>query len=436
MTGVVAGSRMTAVGAWWARLGPDMRPWRASRDFRLLLTSGLVTTFGTFITFVALAVQLKQLTGSTVAVGLLGAVELVPLVVCGLYGGALADWLDRRRMIIGCEAALGVLSGVLLANALLPHPYAWPLYVVAALIAALDGLQRPSLEALIPRIVVPEQLTAAAALSSIQRNFAAIVGPSVGGVLIAGVGLPLAYGTDIVSYLLSLTLLIQLRAAPPAPDAERPSIAGIVAGLRYARGNQVLIGTYVVDLAAMLLAMPTALLPFVADDLHAPWSLGLLYGAGAVGSMLASLTSGWASRLHRQGLGVVLAATCWGLAVTAFGMVHSVWLAVAFLVLAGAADMYSGIWRMSIWNRTIPDRLRGRLAGIELLSYSVGPSLGQLRAGGMAAVTGVRASIVGGGLLCVGAVGALTAVLPRFRAYDERTAAPKEDTSVGEAALS
>jgi MFS family permease len=417
---------MSPVTAWWRRLAPDLQPWRSSRDFRLLLTSGTVTVFGTFITYIALPVQLKQLTGSTLAVGLLGAVELVPLVVCGLYGGALADWLDRRTIIITCEVGLGLLASCLLINSLLPHPQVWPLYVIAGLLAALDGLQRPSLEALVPRIVAPDQLTAAAALGTIRWNFAAIAGPSAGGLLIAGVGLRYGYAVDVLTYLVSLALLIRLQAAPPAPDADRPSIAGIAAGLRYARGRQVLVGTYLVDLAAMLLAMPTALLPFVADDLDAPWSLGLLYGASAVGAMIASLTSGWASRVHRQGLGVVLAALGWGVAVTAFGLVHSVWLAVLFLLLAGASDMYSGIWRMAIWNRTIPDRLRGRLAGIELLSYSVGPSLGQLRAGGMAAVTGLRGSIVGGGLLCVTAVSALAVALPRFRRYDERTAAPRE----------
>lgn len=417
---------MGAVTAWWRRLGPDLTPWRASRDFRLLLTSGAVTTLGTFITYVALPVQLKQLTGSTLAVGLIGAVELVPLVVCGLYGGALADWLDRRRMIIGCEAGLGLLACCLLVNSVLPRPQVWLLYVVAGLLAALDGLQRPSLEALVPRIVAEDQLAAAAALGSIRWNFAAIAGPSAGGLLIATAGLPYGYAIDVLTYLASLALLIRLRAAPPAPDADRPSVAGIVAGLRYARGQQVLMGTYLADLAAMLLAMPTALLPFVADELDAPWSLGLLYAASAFGAMLASLTSGWAARMHRQGLGVLVAALSWGAAVTAFGLARWVWLAVAFLVLAGAADMYSGVWRMAIWNRTIPDRLRGRLAGIELLSYSIGPSLGQLRAGGMAAVTGVRGSIVGGGLLCIGAVGAVASALPRFRAYDDRTAAPRE----------
>jgi MFS family permease len=407
--------------ALWQRLGLDLRPLRHSRDYRLLMASGAVTAFGTFITYVALPVQIKQLTGSTLAVGLIGACELAPLVVCGLYGGALADWLDRRRMVLGCEAGLLVLAACLLANALLPHPLVWPLYVIAGLLAGLDGLQRPSLDALVPRIVAHEEMAAAVALGAMRWNLAAIAGPSLGGVLIATAGLPWGYGVDVATYLVSLALLARMRAAPPAEHAERASLAGIAAGLRYARSRPDLLGTYAVDLAAMMLAMPTALLPFVASDLRAPSALGLLYAAGSVGSLLATVLSGWISRVHRHGLGVIWAAAAWGLAIAGFGLARQVWLAFALLALAGAADMVSGIFRATMWNQTVPDELRGRMAGIELLSYSLGPSLGQVRAGGVAAVAGVRGSIVSGGLLCTLAVGALAARLPAFVRYDDRT---------------
>ena len=399
----------------------DVRPWRDSRDFRLLMSSGTVTMFGAFITYVALPLQLKQLTGSTLAVGLVGLCELVPLVGCGLYGGALADAMDRRRMILASEAGMAVLSVLLLANTLLRQPMIWPLYVAAALLAGLEGLQRPSLDALLPRIVSPAQMPAAVALGTLRWNFGAIAGPAVGGLLVATAGLGWGYAADLATYLVSLALLLRLRAAPPPESAERPSLAGIIAGLRYARSRQELVGTYLVDLAAMLLAMPIALFPFVADRLGAPWALGLLYAAGSVGSVLATLTSGWISRVHRHGLAVVWAVAAWGLAITGFGLAQSVWLAVVFLVLAGAADMVSGLFRTTIWNQTIPDELRGRLAGIELLSYSVGPSLGQLRAGGVATLAGVRGSVVSGGLLCGAAVAGLAALLPRFIRYDART---------------
>lgn len=404
------------------RLHLDVRPLRGSRDFRLLWSAGAVSFLGTMVTYVAVPFQVYDLTGSALAVGLLGVAELVPLLLFGLWGGALADAVDRRQMVLVTEAALMVLSGLLVVNALLPDPQVWVFFVVAALVAALDGLQRPSLEALIPRIVPHDQQPAAAALNTLRFNIGSIAGPALGGVLVATVGPASAYGLDLVTFLVSLVALSMMRAVPPPTDAERPSLRGIAEGLRYAMSRKELLGTYVVDIAAMLFAMPLALFPAIAKDvLDAPWSLGLLYSAGSVGSLLATVTSGWTSHVHHHGRAVAYAAVAWGAAITAFGLSGNVWLAIGFLMLAGAADMVSGIFRMTIWNQTIPDALRGRLAGIELLSYSTGPLLGNARAGGVAAIWSVRGSVVSGGILCVGSVIALAAFLPQFMAYDERT---------------
>lgn len=205
-----------------SRLLPDLAPWRTSRDFRLMWCAGLITTFGSFLTFVAVPVQVKELTGSTLAVGALGAVELVPLIVCGLYGGALADALDRRKLILWTEAALGVLSAVLLVNALLPRPVLWPLYVVAALTSALGGLQRPALDAIVQRIVPHGQLTAAASLNALRWQIGAIAAPSLAGVLIAYAGLRWAYAVDALTFALSVVLGLGLRPSPPSHDAKRP----------------------------------------------------------------------------------------------------------------------------------------------------------------------------------------------------------------------
>jgi MFS family permease len=399
----------------------DVRPLRTSRDFRLLFTSGLVTYLGSMITYVAVPFQVKELTGSVVAVGLVGLAELIPLVVFGLWGGALADAIDRRRMVLLSEASMCLLATTLLVNALLPHPQVWPLYVVAALLAAFDGLQRPSLEALVPRIVPHDQLAAASALSMLYGTVGMIVGPAVGGLLITSYGVSVGYAADVVTFLASLVALALMRASPPPVDAERPSLATIVAGLRYAVHRRELIGTYLVDIAAMFFAMPTALFPFVADQLGTPWALGLLYSAGSVGALLATLTSGWTSHVHRHGLAVCYAAAVWGAAIAGFAFVGNVWLALALLTIGGGADMVSGLFRSTIWNQTIPDELRGRLAGIELLSYSTGPLLGQARAGMVAALTSVRTSIASGGLLCVVAVVAIAAAMPSFLRYDDRT---------------
>lgn len=404
-----------------AALLPDLAPWRASADFRLLLVQGTITVFASFMALIALPLQIKELTGSPFAVGAMGAVELVPLVVFGLYGGALADAVDRRKVIVATEAGLGLLALILLLNALLPHPLLWPLYVVAAAVSALTGLQRPALDSLLARIVPHEQQTAAAALNSLRWQVGSIAGPALAGLVVAYAGHAAAYGVTVAGYLVSVLLCRGLSPAPAAHDADKPSLRGIAEGARYAWSRPVLLGTYAIDLAAMFFAFPNTIFPFLADELHAEWSLGLMYAAGAVGSLVLGVTSGWTSRVRRHGLLVVAGATVWGAAVAAAGWSGNVWLVLLCLAVAGAGDMLSGLGRATIWNQTIPEELRGRLAGIELLSYSVGPQLGQVRAGSLAGWTGTRASIWSGGLACVASVGLLCLTLPKLLAYDAET---------------
>jgi MFS family permease len=243
----------------------------------------------------------------------------------------------------------------------------------------------------------------------------------VAGVVVAYAGLGWAYAADLLTFVVSVVLIVPLASSPAAHEAAKPSLKAIAEGARYAWSRKELLGTYAIDLAAMFLAMPLALLPFLADELHAEWSLGLMYAAVPLGSLLVSVTSGWTGRIHRHGRMVVLAAALWGVAIAAAGAVGNVWLVLLFLTVAGGCDMVSGIFRGVMWNQTIPDELRGRLAGIELLSYSVGPTLGQVRSGGFAAWWGVRASVWSGGLLCAGAVGLLALCLPKLMTYDART---------------
>jgi MFS family permease len=405
------------------RLRADLTPLRTSRDFRLLYASRTVTALGTDATEVALLVQARQLTGSAFAVGLLGAVELVPLVVFGLYGGVLADRFDRRRLIVACEAGLACCAALLMLNALAPHPAAWPLYVVAALMMALAALQRPSLEASMPRVVPRDQLTAAAALMSMSQNVSYLAGTTLGGVLAAGPGAQYVYGLDTVSFVISFCFLWLVRPLP-APNAGDQPVTGsalglrsIAAGVAYARGRQDLLGSYLADLAAMTLAYPAALFPFVAANLHAPWASGLMFAAPSAGAFAITVVSGWMGRVRRHGLAIAVSAAVWGLLITAFGLAPDIAVALGCLVLAGAADMVSGIFRATLWNQTIPDRLRGRMAGLELLSYGVGPPAGQIRAGAVASVTSARFSIASGGLFCAGAVGLVCLLLPGFTRY-------------------
>ncbi len=412
---------LSGVRALLHRIRPDLTPWRSSRDFRLLWSSGCVSAFGSFLTYVAVPLQIKELTGSSLAVGLVGAVELLPLIVFGLWGGALADALDRRKLVLFSEAGLGLLSGLLLVNALLPTPLLWPVYLVAGLVAAVDGLQRPALDSLTPRIVAHDQLTAAFALNSLYRNAASVAGPALAGVIVAVAGVRTAYALDVTTFAVSLLLLARMRAVPPPTGAEKPSLQAIATGVRYAWSRRDLLGTYAIDTCAMLFAFPVAIFPFLAADLHANWALGLMYGASAVGALAVSVTSGWTSQIHRHGRMLVVSALGWGAAMALAGLSGDIWLVLLCLALAGGADQISGIARSTMWNQSIPDELRGRLAGVELLSYSVGPQLGQVRAGGMAGLVGVRGSVWAGGLACVVGVLGLTAALPKLLAYDDRT---------------
>jgi MFS family permease len=283
--------------------------------------------------------------------------------------------------------------------------------------SAVGGLQRPSMESLVPRLVPKEDIPAVGALVAFRGSIVMTAGPAIGGVLLASAGLPAAYLADVVSYAFSLVCLWMIHAVPAPEGAERPSVAAVREGFRYARSRQELIGTYVVDFVAMVFGMPLALFPAMADRLGGPLVLGLLYAAPAVGALVASLTSRWTPHVHRHGLAVMLAAACWGAAIVAFGFCATLWPALACLALAGGADGVSGIFRMTMWNQTIPDALRGRLASIEMVSYMSGPLLGHVEAGLVAAAFGVRASVISGGILCIVGVLACGIWLPRFVQY-------------------
>jgi MFS family permease len=400
----------------------DLSPLRR-RDFRLLYCAQSVSFIGTMVTSVALPFQIYKATGSSLAVGLLGAAELVPLLATVFLGGMLADVIDRRRMGIMTDVGLAAGSAVLAQLALGSFPV-WPLFVIAGWMSAVAGLQRPSIESLTPRLVERDEIPAAAALASVRGSIGMIAGPALGGVLLASAGLPTTYLVDVASYVVSLLCLWPIRAVPPAADTPRPSVKALREGFRYAASRQELIGTYAVDFFAMVFGMPLALFPALADRLGGPSALGLIYAAPAGGALIASLTSGWTPHVHRHGRAVLIAASVWGAAIVAFGLSQTLWPAVGCLAVAGGADAVSGIFRMTMWNQTIPDALRGRLASIEMVSYSSGPLLGNVEAGAVAAAFGVQASVVSGGALCVVAVLACGSLLPRFLGYDERRPPP------------
>jgi MFS family permease len=405
-----------------ARLRVDLTPWRGSRDFRILVVSGSVFFLGGMVGYVALPFQLYQLTGSNFAVGAMGLVTIAPLVIFGLYGGALADHVDRRKMLIGTGIAQVLITALLLANTLLHDPRVWLIYVCGGLNAIASSLQRPSREALFPRVVKHEEMPAAVTLNSLTLQVGQLTGPALGGVLVGTAGVSWAFAVELTGQVIATLMYLALGSYRSGEQSRPPSLSAIGEGIRYAFRRRDLLGTYAVDMVGMFLAMPIVLFPaFATEVLKEPKLLGLLYSAEAVGALLATLTSGWARRVHHHGRAVVLATIVWGGSVGIAGLAPNIWFAIACFAVAGGADLISVLFRSVIWNQTIPDEMRGRLAGIEMLSYSLGPLGGQARSGLVADLTTVRTSIVSGGILCVAGVIGTAAWLRDFWRYDART---------------
>ncbi|CAN2186548.1 enterobactin exporter EntS [Candidatus Nanopelagicaceae bacterium] len=399
----------------------DLTPLKKYPDFRNLWTAGLISYLGSMITYVALPFQLKEITHSYVAVGVLGIIEIVPLIIFGLYGGVLADAVDRKKMIWATEAGALLIVTILLVNSYLPDPRTIVIYICAALFAVVDGLQRPSMGAILPRLVNHEDLPAATNLLTLRWQFGFILGPTLGGIIFSTFSISSGYIFDIATYLISLVFLARIRKIPPSHEAEKPSFKALWEGVRYAFSRQDLLATYIIDLAAMFFAMPNALFPFWADLLHAPWALGMFYAAGVTGAIAVTLTSGWTKTYRFHGKAIIWAALGWGVAIALAGLTHSLIIVLVCLAIAGGSDQISALFRQTIWNQTIPDNLRGRLAGIELLSYSVGPLAGQLRAASIAAATSLSFSVTSGGVICVVVVIILAILMPDFRKYDSET---------------
>lgn len=404
----------------------DLTPLKRHRNFRLLYLGQSVSFVGSMMTYVALPYHMYQLTKSTAAVGMIGMTQLVPLVLTGLVGGTLADRLDRRRLIVYAELGLMLVSILLAAFAYWGGTRHLILYVASGAMAALNGIHRPSLESLTPRLVDREEIPAMSALSSLRASLGMIGGPALGGVIIASFGLQTAYIVDVVSFFVSLIALASLRDLPEVPrdtDAkEEPKLSIVNAmrdGLSYAMSRQVLVGTYVIDIFAMAFATVTPLTPAIADRLGGAQYLGLLYAAPSAGALLATVTSGWIKRVHRHGAAVVLAAAATCVAVVLFGLTSD-WLVPALLCLglSGFFDMISGLFRMTIWNQTIPDSHRGRLASVEMISYSTGPLAGNAISGFAASALGVARALESTATLGFLLVGFAAWRLPQFWRYD------------------
>lgn len=404
----------------------DITPLRESRDLRLLMGGGTVSRLGSMATAVAVPYQVWTLTRSTLAVGLIGLCELVPLLTVSLVGGALADTHDRRQLATWANLGLLVTAGILVLNAQLSRPNLAVIYAMAVAGASLYAIVWPAVDAMYPRLVPPQQMTAVSALAGLTGSLGAMVGPALGGLVLSAGGVSAVYLADMASFAFAILTLRLMRPVPPSPEAEEFSLRSVLDGLRFLRGRPVLQSTYLIDTMAMVFGMSTALFPAVAASRFggSTRALGLLYAAPAAGSLLVSVASGWMNRVHRQGIGLVLAAIAWGLSLIGFGLVDTLWLSLVCLAAAGGSDMVSGVFRMTIWNTTIPDSHRGRVGGITLANVASGPAVGDLEAGLVASLVSVPFAIVSGGALCIVGVGVVVLALPQVLRYDSRTPTP------------
>lgn len=389
-----------------------------NRNFTLLYTGQFVSFIGTMITGVALPYQIYMETHSTLMVGLLSLVSLLPLLFTALVGGVFADKYHRRLLLLISEGVLACGSLLLAWNAALSTPHIWVMFVVSACMSAFNGLHRPALESIVQQIVAKDDLATVSSLASLKGSISMIGGPALGGVLIASTGIVTTYLVDVASFAVSLSALALMRNIPkPQQMRDDSTWVSLKQGFRYALSRQELVGTYVVDFVAMIFGMPTALFPAIAMSFGGAKVLGILYAAPAVGALILSFVSGWTKHVKRHGVAIAISAVLWGVSIIFFGLATHFWVAIVFLILSGGFDAVSGIFRMTMWNETIPNDLRGRLAGIEMISYLSGPRLGDTEAGLVAAAFGITASIVSGGVLCVISVAMCCLLLPKFWHY-------------------
>jgi MFS family permease len=414
----------------WRRIAADTTPLRESADYRRWWFGYSVSFTGTQLTQFAIPFQVYKLTHSSLAVGLVGLVVLVPLVTMGLLGGAIADAMDRRKLTLVTSTALFALAAVLTVQAVLHLDQVWLLYVVAGTQGAFSAIDSSARGAILPRLVRRELMPAANALGQLGFNTGLTTGPLLGGLLIGTVGFGWTYGLDAASFLAVLYAIWRLPAQVPEGGAvsggARARIASVAEGLRFLGPRKNLLMTFLVDINAMVFGMPRALFPAIGTMwFHGgAGTVGLLAAAPSVGALLGAATSGWAGRVRRQGLAVLVSVTVWGGSIALFGFTRILWLALLLLAIAGAADMVSAIFRNTILQVATPDALRGRLQGVFIVVVTGGPRLGDFEAGSVGSAFGSEVSVVTGGLACIAGVAILAARYPSFARYDAREPVP------------
>jgi len=398
------------------RLLADITPLRKHQAFRRLWLGQVVSGMGSQLTIVGVAYQTYRLTHSSFMVGLVSLVQLGPLLFGSLWGGSLVDAHDRRRVLIVTQVMLASTSLVLAVNAALPHPVLWPVFACTAASAAFQGVDMPARRAALPMILPLDELPAALALQQVLYQLSAVVGPAVAGLLIVKTSLAVVYGADCASFGAGLAAVLLLPSLVPSGGGTPAGWRSVAEGMRYLRGQRLLASTFLIDIDAMVFGMPRALFPALGTQFFhgGAGTVGLLYSAPAAGALVGALTTGWVSAVMRQGRAVVVSVVVWGAAIAVFGLVPVLWLGLAMLALAGAADVVSAVFRTAILQAVVPDHLQGRLNGVFTAVVTGGPRLGDAEAGGVAALAGVQASVVSGGLACIAGVGLLVWWVPEL----------------------
>jgi MFS family permease len=401
----------------------DITPLRVSVPFRKLLIGDAVSLIGVQMTAVAVPLQVYAQTRSPAAVGLVGLVGLVPLIAFGLYGGAVADAVDRRKLVLTTTTIQVGLSSLLAVQAFAGLHRTWLLYVIVAVQSGLFAIESPARGAFVPRLLPVELRPQANALRMTEFNLGLFLGPLVAGVMVGAFGYGSAYVVDAVSFVASLWAVSALPSMLPEGGGTRAGLASVLEGFRFLASRPVVLMTFVVDIIAMVFGMPRALFPSLAAHFGGgSGTAGAMYSSLAVGALLGAAFGGWFGRVHRQGLAVLLSVVAWGACVVGFGLAGGLWLALLMIALAGAADMVSAVFRSSILQSAAPDEMRGRLNGVFIVVVAGGPRLGDGRAGGMASLFGVQTSVVVGGLLVIGLTVLAGVLVPAFAAYDSRHA--------------
>lgn len=401
------------------RLVVDITPLRQSGAYRLLYAGTFTAFLGRQLTVVAVPFQIYEITGSTLAVGLLGLAQFVPLLAASLVGGAVADAVDRKRLLAVSQMALAATAAGLAWNAAAADPMVWPLYVLSGINAAVSAVDSPTRSAVLPALVGRQLLPAALALNQTMGNVAKAIGPAIGGVLIAGIDLTATYTIEATLFVISGLLLTRMPSLVPEGGGTRFGLASIVEGLAFVRRRRILQSNFLIDINAMVFGMPQALFPAIGTGMLGgdATTVGLLYAAPGAGALIAAVTSGWIGLVRRQGLAVIWSVIVWGVAIATFGLVESVPLALGLLAVAGAADVVSAVFRNTILQMTVPDGLRGRLSSIHLAVVAGGPRLGDVESGLVAALTSVRFSVISGGAACVVGALAIARFMPVLRNY-------------------